>query len=323
MAFLRTLPAPTLAALLGLAAFATFSTHDLLVKQLGASYSPFQIVFFSALLSFPLITLAMITDERPGTLRPVHPWWMLTRSLSGTTSAVAAFYAFTELPLSQVYAVIFAAPLMITVLAVPILGETVRLRRGLAVLVGFGGVAVVLNPSATEFGPGHIAALLAAATGALNAVIVRKIGQEERAVVMVLYPMMSNLVLMGAAMPFVYAPVAAGDLGLLTVVAALVLCAMALLVAAYRRGDAIIVAPMQYSQIIWAAVFGAVFFGEYPDAQTYIGTAIVAASGLYILRREASPDVSAHAPVSNTRTRIGHTVGLRIGQILHRDRKGE
>lgn len=304
------------AALFGLAAFAIFSTHDVVIKYLGGIYSPFQIVFFSALFTFPLITLLLISDGVPGTLRPVHPWWMLLRSVSGVTAGVSAFYAFSVLPLAQVYAILFAAPLLITILAVPILGETVRLRRGIAVVVGLIGVIVVLRPTSTELGLGHMAALVSAIGGALNSIVVRKIGGDERPVLMILYPMLASVVLMAIALPFVYRPVALQDLGALAVVSVLVLFAMSCLIAAYRRGNAIVVAPMQYSQILWAALYGALLFGEYPDRVTYIGAAIITLSGLYILKRESSGTASENTPVLHTKTRIGLTAGLRVGTLL-------
>lgn len=320
MARLRAISQHHAAALLALMAFATFATHDVMVKQLGATYTPFQILFYSALLSFPLITIFMIRDPHPGTLRPVHPWWVALRSISGTTAAVAAFYAFSKLPLSQVYAILFASPLVITLLAIPILGERIRLRRGLAILLGLAGVMIVLRPGSASFEPGHLAALLSAFAGALNSIIVRKIGNEERGVVMLLYPMMTNLILMAMIMPFVYVPVSGVDMAHFGIIAALVLTAMGFMIAAYTRADAMVVAPMQYSQIIWAAIFGALIFGEYPDLQTYLGTAIVAVAGLYILKREATADVSRTTPVSKTRTRVGHSLSLRVGAVLRRRR---
>ena len=305
--------------LLGLAAFGVFSIHDVVVKQLGGVYSPFQILFFSALLSFPFITLVLIRDQKAGTLRPVHPYWIALRSISGSLSALCAFYAFATLPFSQVYAFIFAAPLIITILAIPILGETVRFRRGLAVLVGLGGVLIVLRPGSTPLDTGHIAALVAAFSGALNSVVVRKIGSEERGVVMVLYPMMSNLVLSAMILPFVYVEVPVADLGRFAVVSALALMAMGLLVAAYSRAMAMTVAPMQYSQIIWAAVFGFLLFNETPEWQTYLGTAVIILSGVYILKREGTGNSSQNTPVLNTRTRMGHGA-LRVGDFMRRKR---
>lgn len=315
------LSANSTAALFGLAAYALFSSHDVFVKHLGAIYSPFQIVFFSALLSFPFITVFLISDHKPGTLRPLHPWWIALRSISGATSALCAFYAFSRLPLSQVYAFIFAAPLIITLLAVPILGETVRMRRGLAVLLGLIGVLIVLRPGATTMSSGHIAALMAAFFGALNSIIVRKIGNDERRVVMVLYPMMANLIIAAIVMPFVYVDVRLPDLGLFAVVSVLVLLAMTLLVVAYTYGDAQTVAPMQYSQIIWGVLFGVILFDEYPDWQTYAGTAVIVISGIYILKRETTGNVSRNKPVLMTRTRMGHIIGLRIGAILRHKRR--
>jgi len=149
-------------ALLALLAFAIFATHDVFVKTLGASYSPVQIVFFSVLLSFPLATVMLMRDAKPGNLVPRHPWWMALRTLAASATGISAFYAFTVLPLAQTYAILFAAPLLITVLAIPILGEKVRLRRWLAVLVGLSGVLVVLRPGSTDLTLGHAAALLAA-----------------------------------------------------------------------------------------------------------------------------------------------------------------
>lgn len=310
----------TAGAVFALIAFAVFSTHDLIIKQLGATYSTFQIVFYTSLFSFPLLTLVMIRDHKPSTLRPIHPYWIAVRSLAGVVSGLSAFYAITKLPLSQVYAFIFASPLLITLLAIPLLGETVRLRRGLAVLVGLIGVLIVIRPGASEFTSGHIAALVAAFAGALVSIITRKIGREERGVVMILYPMMTNLIVTAIALPFVYVEVPIADLGLFAVDSILVLIAMSLLVRAYIHADAILVAPMQYSQIIWATIFGILLFNEYPVWQTYLGTAVIALSGFYILRREATGNVSTNTPVSKTRTRIGHTLALRVGQTLRKRR---
>jgi len=173
-------------ALLALLAFAVYASHDVIVKLMGASYSPFQLIFFSVLFSFPLALLILMRDTTPGTLLPVHPWWVGFRTLAALFTGISAFYAFTHLPLAQVYAILFAAPLIITILAIPVLGETVRLRRWVAVLVGLAGVIVVLRPGTAELGLGHLAALVAAFGSAFASVVLRKIGAEERPVVIML-----------------------------------------------------------------------------------------------------------------------------------------
>ena len=297
--------------LLALLSFAIFATHDVVVKILGSSYSPFQIIFFSVLLTFPLLTVYMIRDVGPGNLRPRHPWWTAARTGAVIITGVCAFYAFSVLPLAQTYAILFAAPLLITVLAIPILGETVRLRRWLAVLVGLAGVIVVLRPGQAELSPGHLAALLAACTGAVASVVIRKIGQEERSEVLMLYPMLGNFVVTACALPFVYQPMPLADLGLVLVISVLGFVAGLCLISAYRRAEAAIVAPMQYSQILWAALFGALFFDETPDSATLAGAGLIIASGLYIVFREAR--VSATKPVIATRGRLFSPTSLRLG----------
>lgn len=290
-------------ALLALLAFGVFATHDVIVKILGGIYSPFQIVFFSVLLSFPLATVMLMRDAKPGTLVPVHPWWLALRTGAAVMTGVSAFYAFSILPLAQVYAILFASPLLITVLAIPVLGEKVRLRRWLAVLVGLIGVLVVLRPGQTAFSLGHLAALAAAIGGSLASIVVRKIGNEERPVVMLLYPMVVNFVLMACALPFVYKPMPIEHLGLLAVIATFAWIASRLVIAAYQSGEAAIIAPMQYSQIVWATGFGLLFFDETIDQATGIGAGIIIASGLYIVLRESRSGASENTPVLRTRSR--------------------
>ncbi len=291
-------------ALLALIAFGIFSAHDVIVKFLGAVYSPFQIVFFSGLFAFPLVTLMLIRDAHPGHLRPVHPWWTALRTVAAVTTGLCAFYAFAVLPLAQTYAIIFAMPLIITILAVPVLGEKVGPRRWAAVVVGLLGVLVVLRPGTTEFSLGHLAALVAAFAGALTSIVVRKIGQDERSVVLILYPLLVNVLLMGALQPLVYQPMPVLHLGGLALMALLAFSASALVIKAYKSGEAVIVAPMQYSQILWAVLYGALFFDEVPDLWTAVGACIIIASGVYIVLRESSTQTSDNRPVQRSRTRF-------------------
>jgi len=299
-----------------LVAFAVFATHDVVIKYLGGSYSPFQIVFFSVLFGFPFITFLLMRDATEGNLIPRHPWWTMARSVASVVTGVCAFYAFSTLPLTQTYAILFAGPLVITVLSIPILGETVGWRRGLAVLVGLGGVMVVLQPGAEALELGHIAALVAAFTGGFASIVVRKIGREERSATLILYPMMANFVVMGAALPFVYEPMPMVDIAASAVVAAMALVGTSCLIYAYRFGQAVIVAPMQYSQIIWAAFFGFIFFDEDFDMATLIGSAIIIASGIYIVLREDRGGRSSTTPVLRTRSRTGMQDGPRVSNFL-------
>lgn len=310
------------AALMALTAFGLFASHDVLIKVLGGGYSPVQIVFFSVLFSFPLAMLYLLRDATPGTLIPVHPWWMAARTVAAVITGFCAFYAFSVLPLAQVYAILFASPLLITVLAIPILGEQVKMRRWIAVAVGLTGVLVVLRPGQAELELGHLAALVSAICGSFASIIVRKIGREERSVVIMLYPMMANFVVMAALLPLVYQPLPLADLGKLGIIAVLAWTAGRFLIAAYNNGEAVIVAPMQYSQILWATMYGLLFFDEQPDRNTIIGSAIIIASGLFIVLRESRSEASEQ-PVLRTRSRPETGTTPRVSPFLRRDKRGK
>lgn len=303
-------------AVIALAGFALWAGHDALIKSLGTAYSPFQIVFFSVLLGFPLATVMLLRDREPGTLLPVHPGWMAARTVATVITATGAFYAFSALPLTTVYAILFASPLLITVLSIPVLGEVVRLRRWLAVIVGLSGVLIVLRPGTEALSLGHVAAMVSAIGAATVSVIVRRIGRQERPVVLLLYPMMGNFIVMGALLPLVYQPMPLGDLAKVAGIAVLGFAAMLCMVAAYRAGEAVIVAPMQYSQILWATAYGVLFFAEVPDLWTALGAGVVIASGVYIVLREARGDVSNTTPVIRTRSRIETGTHPRVGPLL-------
>ncbi|MEZ5750786.1 MAG: DMT family transporter [Paracoccaceae bacterium] len=306
--------------LLALLAFGIYATHDVIVKVLGTTYSALQITFFVGLFGFPLVVLMLLRDPVPGTMRAVHPWLALTRAMAIVASGTLGFYAFTVLPLAQVYTMLFTAPLIVTLLSVPVLGEKVGVHRGLAIVAGMIGVLVVLRPGYAPVSLGHAAALLAAVNVAVSAVIARKVGRVERSAVLMVLPMLVMVVVLGAMLPFVYVPVALPDLGLMAIVAAMSFAAGLLLLIAYRKAEASIVAPMQYSQILWAGFYGAVFFDESPDAWTMAGSALIIASGLYIVFRESRRDVSATQPVLAIRARIGAVPAGKIVENGQSDR---
>ena len=305
-------------ALLALLAFAVYATNDVIVKFLGGDYSPVQTIFFSTLFSFPLAVLMIMRDQSSGTLRPVHPGWMAARTVATLITGVTAFYAFSVLPLAQTYTILFASPLLITLLAIPILGERIHIRRAIAIVVGLIGVVIALRPGETQLGLGHLAAIVAAIGGSFASVVVRRIGSDERPIVIMLYPMMANFFVMGAALAFVYEPMPAAHIGLVAIMAILGSAAGLIIIGAYKSGEAIVVAPMQYSQIIWAAIFGYFIFSESVDLYTGLGAAIIIASGLYIVLREGTRGASSKRPVLQTRSRTETGTNLRIGAFVDR-----
>lgn len=304
-------------ALFALLGFALFSAHDVAVKYLGGQYSTFQIIFFSVLFSFPMVFLLHLRERNADNLFPKHPWWSLPRVVATVVTGVSAFYAFSVLPLAQTYAFLFGMPLLITVLSVPMLGERVGIHRGSAVIVGLIGVLVVLRPGYVELGLGHAAGLTAAVGAAISSLIVRKIGNEERSTVLMIYPMFANLLLMAVLLPGRYVPMALFDLGTVATMAILASLASLCIILACKNGEASVVAPMHYSQMIWAIIYGYFFFAELPDTFTVIGACIIISSGLYVVFRESRVTISENTPVLRNKSRAETGTTPRISTLIN------
>ena len=282
-------------ALLGLAAMGSYATHDAIIKILGGRYSPFQTMFFVALISLPVLVLVAAGRSGNG-LRPRNPGWVAARTICMTGGMLGGMIAFAALPLTQVYAILFSMPLLITVLSIPMLGERVGTQRWAAVLIGLIGVLIVLRPGQAALSAGHLGALVSALGGALAAVIARRLGGREDTLVLVVWPMMLNLGVCALALPLIYRPMPGADLGLAALIALFGLIGASLSVLSYRTGEAAVVAPMQYSQILWAVLYGWLLFAEMPDRATLLGLVIIIGSGLYILWRETR-QVQSQRPV--------------------------
>jgi drug/metabolite transporter (DMT)-like permease len=151
------------------------------------------------------------------------------------------------------------------------------------VALGFAGVLVALQPGSTDFQLAHLTAICGATTGALNSLILRKIGHREKSGVILLYPVLGQVAVAAAVMPFVWQPIGLFDVQIGLLIGILGTVGGLLIIAAYRTAPAIVVAPMQYSQIIWASILGVIFFDEIPSLMSVIGITIIIAAGLMLL----------------------------------------
>ncbi len=297
---------------IALIALAIYSIHDALIKYLGQTYSVVQIIFFASLFTFPVFSIWLVGSRQLQSLKPANPWAVGFRSVAMALNVLTAFYAFQTLPMGQAYALLFTAPLVVTALSGPFLKERVDLASWVAVALGFVGVIVVLQPKAQGITLGHLAALTASVVSAMNSVLVRKIGSTERSVVLLLYPMMTTLLVMALLLPTVYRPMALGHLGITAAIAVMSVTAGVLTIQAYRRGRAVIIAPMQYSQMIWGVLLGYFFFSESPALHTLVGATIIIVSGIYIVSRDQSPPV-AQETVTHHATQIARLSRLFAG----------
>ena len=275
---------------LGLLAFGLYSVSDTSLKWLGAGLHPMQILFFSCLFALPLILAYAITSDPHQALRPRHPRLTLLRAVLTVGNSFVVIHAFGALPLAQAYAIFFTMPLFIALLAVPLLGERLDPVTGGAIVLGLLGVLVALQPGRMPLSWAHLAALAGALSGALNSILIRRT-RDESYLVLVLYPMAAQVLVAGAVLPFVHVPMQGRDLAVTALQALTGVAGTVAFIAAYRRATAATVAPMQYSQIIWATILGFLIFGERPGVMTGIGICLIIGAGMVVLLRqgEASP----------------------------------
>ncbi|WP_020561206.1 DMT family transporter [Thiofilum flexile] len=271
--------------MIALLGYLVFSTHDAIVKSLD-DYSVLQTIFFAMLFGYVPFSLARITDKRLTTLRPNNPMLVILRSILTVASMCFAFIAFSILPMVQVYVLLFTTPVIISLLAIPFLGERIYLPRWAAIILGLIGVIIVLRPTPDSLEWGHVFGLVSAFCGASAAIISRKIGNLESSATLILFPLTLNVLVTGSMLYFVYKPMPFNDLVAMFSVGVLGLLGQLLVLNSYRLSPAAFVAPMQYSQLIWAVLFGVLFFDESIDKWVVIGSLITITSGMIIVWRE-------------------------------------
>jgi drug/metabolite transporter (DMT)-like permease len=287
---------------LGALAFGLFSAMDALIKWLSAGYPIHQMVFSNAVLAFLPIG---IWAWRTGGLRQLRTRRLslhVMRGLCGLLSAFLAFTAFSRMPLTGAYAIIFATPLLITALSVPVLGEQVGWRRWSAILVGFAGVLIMLRPGAETISLGALAAIGAACASAFGVLLVRRLSSTETTASIAFYSNLTILLAMAPVLALEHARPGLEDALLMAAAGLLGGIALIALISAYRCAQAALVAPFQYTQMIWGTLFGLLIFGDLPDRGVLLGATVVAASGLFILYRETTlgrrPTASLHPNVT-------------------------
>ncbi len=269
-----------------MACFAIFSCADAAVKWLSVRHSVFAIICIATLFAFVPVAALIRHEGGLAALRPKHPWLVALRAGLLAVDMVLVYVAFSHLPLADAYALMFLSPMLVTALSVPLLGEHVGWRRWSAVVVGFLGVLIVLRPGFAELNVGHVAALSSTLLFALSMIVVRRIGNSETGSCLLVSMMVALLAVSVPVLPFVYAAPSGWDLLLLAAVGLLMGLGHLAMIQAFRLAPSAVVAPFHYSQIVWAVLFGLTLFGDRPDAWVVAGSAVIIASGLYILWRE-------------------------------------
>lgn len=280
-------PPPVAGILILLAAIVCFACMDASAKWLGRELGAVQIAGVRYLVSLVVVLAFLNPRTKPGVLRTARPVQQVLRGLCLIGATLGCFLAVRTLPLTQVSAINFSAPLVTALLAGPILGERIGPRRLAAVLVGFAGVLVVTRPFGGAFSAAMGFAALAALSNAFYYITTRLLASHDRPETTMVYTslvgaaVVSPALLWGWRMPssaLVWAVLI--GLGLLGALGHW------LLILAHRHAPASALAPFYYLQIVGAVAFGLAVFGDVPDIWTLIGGGIVIGSGLYLLYRE-------------------------------------
>ena len=268
-------------------AVAFLSVMDLAIKQLVEHYPSMQVVFLRCITSAPLLGFWMLLRNRKA-FRVRYPADHLLRAAIGLIMLYGVSESFRELQLADAYAIFFAAPLLITILSGPILGEKAGPYRLTAAAVGFIGVLIVLQPGMNSqlISYGSAMAVVAVVAYAFMALLLRRMGHHDSTMALAFW--FIALVGTGAGLislfnweaihwehwPWFVLLGITGTFGQL------------MLTGAFKRASVAVIAPIDYTHMIWAVIFGYLFWGHLPGTRTWLGTAVIISSGLYIIFRE-------------------------------------
>ncbi|MBC8158079.1 MAG: DMT family transporter [Rhodospirillales bacterium] len=283
-----TIPRKTIAIGIALMVIAVglFASMNMLVKVIGNEYHPFEAVFFRNTIAAVFVIPFIMFSGGLGTLKTKRPLGHGLRALAGVGGNACFFTAYQYIALADGMAIAMSVPIFATLFAVPLLGEKVDWRRWAAIMVGFGGVLVALDPTGS-IGPGSYFALTGTVFWALTIIFVRKLSTTESPYTIVFYYMITGSVIAACVMPWVWVTPSQSVLWLYLatgVVGALGQIAMTF---SLKLAPASVVSPFEYTQIVWALIFDLAIWGAVPAAATLLGAGIVIVTGLYIFRREA------------------------------------
>jgi len=270
-----------------LVAALTMTLQSAIVKDLGATIDSFEIAFFRGL--FGTLLVLPIAIRRLHLRDLSHNLGLHTgRTIAGVASLICTFYAFTAMPLADATAIMFTMPVFMIVLAVVFLGESIGWWRTTATLIGFLGVLIVVRPGTAAFDPVSLIALIGALLHAVVGVFVKKMARVEPPELIMLYFSLLATVVFFLPALYVWHSPTPGELASLGAVAVLGIVNQVCFIAACRVGEMTVVAPIDYTRLLFAGILGYAVFGEIPDGIAAIGALFIIASGFLILRTSAA-----------------------------------
>jgi drug/metabolite transporter (DMT)-like permease len=271
-----------------------FAALDASAKWAGRTVDPLVTTWARYTFSVVLVSLVLNPITTPGLTRTRRPWLQIGRSLLLLVSTAFNFLALQHLQLTQTLSIQFAAPLIIALMAGPLLGERIGPRRLAAVIVGFAGVLVITRPGSGGVHPAALFSVAGSVCYALYNISTRFLAGQDSSATTLFYSGLAGIVVMTPILPFVWStPPDALTWILLAATGVFGAVGHWLLILAHARAPAGVLAPFIYTQLLWTLSAGYLIFGDVPDHWTLVGAAIVIASGLYLLYRERGPRTKA------------------------------
>lgn len=287
-----TTPSPSaentsLGILLIAASFVMFSGIDVLSKVMGVDgYHPVQITWGRLLIQLLLLAPFIMRMGGVRALRTRHPIAQTIRGLVMLVAGICFVAGLNYLSLATMTSINFVSPFLITILSIFFLGERVGYHRWMAIVIGFAGALIVIRPGGESFHPASFFALTAALCWSIGIVVTRMVQDSDHAVTTIFYTVVIGAVITSFFVYFFWKPMDLRALMLLTGIGLFSTFGQMLMIAALRHAPPSVIAPFTYTQLIWATLFGFVIFGNFPDRMTWVGSAIIVASGLYVWNRE-------------------------------------
>ena len=259
--------------------------HDAMCKWLADSYHVFELIFLRSAIALPLIFATLRLEQGNLRLRTTRFWPLMLRAVLSLGSFSLFLYGLKLMSLADAFAISMSSPLIVAALSGPLLGEPATRRQWLAVIVGFAAVMVMIRPGGAIPLDGALVMLGATLCYSLGLLSTRSLGRTESASVITVFVMVMFVVAGGAAMPFVWVTPTRSDLGLLSLIAVISAAAMYLTIQGFRIAPPALLAPFQYSALVWAIFIGFVWWGDVPDISIVVASTVVVASGLFVLKR--------------------------------------
>lgn len=266
--------------------FFMFGAVDTIAKFLTTELHPIQVVW-TRQLGLLAMALVLLVRRGPAILRSHRFGLQILRGALAAGSAATFIFAVSHVPLADAVAVSFVAPFVVTMLGALILREPVGYHRWAAVTVGFLATLIVIRPGLGVVHPAMFLVVLAATLFATRQVVSRVIAAHDSTTTTIAYTALVGSAVLTLPLPFVWQTPASGrTLLLMLAIAVLAGLGEFLIIKALELAQAVVVAPMQYTLIVWSTMYGYLVFGQFPDGWTWIGTAIIVATGLYTIHRE-------------------------------------